>query len=274
MRPQLSVGDTLSEAFAIYGRHAGVLLPVAFWLFLVVAIFDGLVGADTSWFLPVMAVTTVAATLYKGMVVGLVATGPERLREPSIRGLVDSARPFFSQLVAAGVISGLAIAAGLILLAVPGLILLTIWAVAAPVIVVERLAVMDALRRSRELVRGYGWPVFWAVFIVLVIEALSGLVLLAFVSAGIAEGPLVRIVFAALAATITAPVSALVAAVLYYRLLELPRRSRPSAAGSDSASGSGSTPPARHDVEMSERRSLPVPVGIDEHHRPSRDIRG
>ena len=40
----------------------------------------------------------------------------------------------------------------MVLLIVPGLILLTIWAVIAPVIVVERSGVIDAFRRSRELV--------------------------------------------------------------------------------------------------------------------------
>lgn len=240
MQPKVSVGDCLNRVFSIYGANAGVLLPVAFWLFLLVAIFDGLVGTDASVFPLVVAVTTVAATLYKGMVVGLVREGPGGLREPSFGGLVNYARPVLGPLVLAGALSGLAIAAGLIAFAVPGLFLLTIWAVIAPVIVVERIAVIDSFRRSRELVRGNGWQVFGVVIVALLIEAAGSLAFF-YVATGIADGPLVRIVFAALAATITAPVTALVAGVLYYRLLALPNRSRPSAASSDSASGSGST---------------------------------
>ena len=56
---------------------------------------------------------------------------------------------------------------GFMLLIVPGLILLTIWSVAAPVIVLS--ARRWALRRSRELVRGNGWPVFGVILILLVL---------------------------------------------------------------------------------------------------------
>ena len=46
---------------------------------------------------------------------------------------------------------------------VPGLILITIWAVVAPSIVVEDKGVFEAFGRSRELVRGNGWKVFVAI---------------------------------------------------------------------------------------------------------------
>jgi hypothetical protein len=42
MEPKLSVGDTLSRTFSIYRDQAGVLLPVAFWLFLLAAIVEAL----------------------------------------------------------------------------------------------------------------------------------------------------------------------------------------------------------------------------------------
>ena len=41
MNRKLDVGGTLNEVFSIYGAKRGVLLPVAFWLFLVVAIVNG-----------------------------------------------------------------------------------------------------------------------------------------------------------------------------------------------------------------------------------------
>jgi hypothetical protein len=50
MGQRLSVGDTLSEVLRIYREQAGVLLPVAFWLFLVVAIVDGLTEGQLSLF--------------------------------------------------------------------------------------------------------------------------------------------------------------------------------------------------------------------------------
>ena len=49
---------------------------------------------------------------------------------------------------------------GLVLLVVPGLFLITIWAVIAPVIVLERAGVFESFGRSRHLVKGNGWQVF------------------------------------------------------------------------------------------------------------------
>jgi hypothetical protein len=68
MERRLEVGPTLSEVFGIYRDQAGVLLPVAFWLFLAVAIVDGLTEGEVSLFWIGIAV----GTLYQGMVVRLV----------------------------------------------------------------------------------------------------------------------------------------------------------------------------------------------------------
>lgn len=218
MQRQLSVGDTLNRVFAIYGSQAGVLLPVAFWLFLVVAIVDGLVGANLALFPVVVIVSTVAATLYQGMVVGLVRDVQEGRTDSSFSELLGYATPVLLPLIGAGLLSGLGIGIGMVLLIAPGLFLLTIWAVIAPVIVIERSGVIDAFKRSRELVRGNGWPVFWVVIVAFLI-AFAGSLIFGAIANSVSDGPLVRIVFSALASTITAPITALVAGVLYYRLL-------------------------------------------------------
>jgi hypothetical protein len=233
MNRKLDVGATLSEVFSIYRSQAGVLLPVAFWLFLVVAIVDGLIG-NSLVLLPVaLAVATIAGTLYQGTVVGLVRDVQDGRRDSSVRELIDSAMPVILPLIGAGILSGLAIGVGLIALIVPGLILLTIWAVIAPVIVVERSGVMGSFGRSRALVRGNGWPVFGAILVAFLI-VLVGSIFFGAIAAGIADGPLIRIVFSALASTITAPVSALVAAVLYFRLRAVEEAPGPAVEGPDS----------------------------------------
>ena len=73
--------------------------------------------------------------------------------------------PSILPLLGAGLLAGLGIALGFLLLIVPGLYLITIWAVVAPVIVVEKPGVFAAFGRSRELVRGHGWTVFGIVLI-------------------------------------------------------------------------------------------------------------
>ena len=105
----------------------------------------------------------------------------------------------------------------------------------APVIVVENSGVIDAFGRSRELVRGNGWPVFGVIVVAFLIVFVGGLVFGA-IAAAIADGPLLRIVFSALASTITAPISALVAAVLYFRLREI-EGAAPAAPGAPAAGG-------------------------------------
>jgi hypothetical protein len=221
MDRKLDVGGTLSQAFSIYGSQAGVLLPLAFALFLVVAIVGGLL-AGISWVLVpiVFAISVIANTLYQGMVVTLVSDVQDGRRDSSVGDLVNSASPVILPLFLAGLLAGLAIAVGLFLLIVPGLILLTIWAVLAPVIVLERTGVMKAFGRSRELVRGNGWQVFGVIvcvfLIVLVVRAILGAI-----AVGIDDSFLIRTVFELIASSITAPIAALVAAVIYFRLKEI-----------------------------------------------------
>lgn len=228
MNKKIDVGGTLSEVFSIYGANAGVLLPVAFWLFLVVAILNGIAGSSLILILLASVVGIAAGTLYQGTVVNLVRDVQDGQRDFSASELLSSATPFIAPLIGAGILAGIAIGIGLFLLIVPGLFLLTIWAVIAPVIVVEKSPVMAAFGRSRALVKGNGWPVFGAIVVAFVIVIVGGLVFGA-IAAGIADGPLLRIVFSALASTITAPISALVAAVLYYRLRAVEGTPEPAA---------------------------------------------
>jgi hypothetical protein len=226
MRTDLDVGGTLREVFETYRDQAGVLLPVAFWLFLIVAIVNGLVGSNLALFPVVIIISTIVATLYEGMVVGLVRDVQDGRRDSSVGDLVNSAVPVLLPLIAVGILAGIGIGIGFLLLIVPGLILLTIWAVVAPAVVVERAGVIDAFRRSRELVRGNGWQVFGVIIVAFLIAAVAGFILNA-IAVSIADGPIIRIVFSALASTLTAPITALVAAVLYFRLLGIERSAAP-----------------------------------------------
>lgn len=218
MDRKLDVGGTLNQAFSIYGSQAGVLLPLAFGLFLVVAIVGGLL-ASISWIFVavVIALSVIANTLYQGMVVTLVSDVQDGRRDSSVGDLVNAASPVILPLFLAGLLAGLGIAVGLFLFIVPGLILLTIWAVIAPAIVLERTGVIGAFGRSRELVRGNGWQVFGVIvcvfLIVFVVRAILGAI-----SVGISDTFLMRAIFDLLASTLTAPVVALVASVLYFQL--------------------------------------------------------
>jgi hypothetical protein len=223
----LSVGDVLNRVFDLYKRHFGVLIPAAFWLFLVVSILSGIFSRNDPGLLLLVAVVSLAvAILYQGMVVSLVHDVQDGRLDSSVGDLFRSVTPVLWPLIGASILYGLGVGIGFILLVVPGCILLTIWAVIAPAIVIERRDVFAAFGRSRDLVNGYGWPVFGTVLVATLITAIASLILTS-IADSIAGGPILRIVFGALAATLTAPVGGLVAAVIYYRLLELKGESAP-----------------------------------------------
>jgi MFS family permease len=216
---RLSVGETLSEVFGLYQEHFGVLIPAAFWLFLGVAILTGIAGNGN--LLGLVAILALAVgILYQGMVVNLVRDVQDGRRDSSVGELITSVGPVFGTLIGASILAGIGEALGFVLLIVPGCILLTIWAVIAPVIVIEKAGVFESFGRSQALVRHYGWPVFGSVITASLIAGVATLGLTA-IGDAIAGGPFLRIVFSALASTFTAPITALVAAVLYYRLLAL-----------------------------------------------------
>jgi len=239
MERKLSVGEALSEVFAIYRENAGVLIPLAFWLFFVVAIVQGL-GEDSTLLLLIGAILNlVVSIVYQGMVVSLVRDVQDGRRDLSVGDLYRQVSPVLWTLVGASILYAIAVAIGFVLLIVPGLILLTIWAVIAPAIVIENRGVTESFRRSRELVKDYGWPVFGTVLCAALITVVVGLILLS-IAAAIADGPILRIILGLLASSVTAPVGGLVAGVLYYRLLQL--KGDPGAIAKDVA-GEDYTPP-------------------------------
>lgn len=227
MNAKVSVGETLRETFAIYRDRAEVLLPVAFWLFLAVAVAELLAGDNELLIFLIGTVIGLTVTfLYEGMVVALVRDVREGRRDHSAGELMRSVLPVLGRLVGAGLLVVAGSALGLVLLIAPGLYLFAIWAVAAPVIVIERLGVTDSLGRSRQLVRGNGWPVLGVVLLAFLIGAAVA-VGMTFGANAILEGDIVETVLGTLAATITAPIEALVASVLYFRLVEI-QRQRPA----------------------------------------------
>jgi hypothetical protein len=230
MDRKLDVGGTLSQAFSIYGSLAGVFIPLALALFLVVAVINGIVADGGSFLLlPIsFAVTVIAGTLYAGMVVTAVGDVQDGKREFSVNDLASSASHVILPLIGAGILAGIGIGFGFLLLIVPGLILMTIWAVIAPVIVLERSGVLAAFGRSRELVRGNGWQVFGVIVIVAIIVFVVRAILGA-IAVGIDDSLVARIVFDWIGSSLTAPITAIVAAVIYFHLKGIKEGGAPAA---------------------------------------------
>jgi hypothetical protein len=235
MKRKLDVGGTLSQIFSTYGDQAGVLLPVAFGLFLLVAVINGIL-ADSLILVPLgLAVSVVAGTLYQGMVVGLVRDVQDGRRDSSIGELIEATWPVVLPLIGAGILAGLGIGIGFLLFIIPGLILVTIWSVIAPVIVVERSGVIDAFGRSRALVKGNGWQVFGVILVVFLITAVASVVLGA-IGAGISDSLGMRVLVNVVASTLTAPIAALAASTIYFSLLGINEPADPASGAPSPAS--------------------------------------
>jgi hypothetical protein len=218
MNPQqLDIGSVFQRVFVLYQAQFSLLIPAALVLFVPVAILNGLVlsagGLLAS--LLVAAISAVATFWYQGMVVQAAQDMVEDgRRDHTVGSLLQSATPFIGPLLLAGLVAGIAIGIGLLLIILPGLYLLTIWAVIAPVIVLERLDAFASFSRSRELVRGNGWPVFGVIAIIFLVQIVISIVI------GVILGNSVAL--AAIGDLIThllvVPISGLAAAVMYFGL--------------------------------------------------------
>jgi len=106
-------------------------------------------------------------------------------------------------------------------------------------VVLERPPGLGALRRSRELVRGNGWQTFGVIFVLgVAVSIVGGAIEIAADSAGAGVGLVVRVVIGVL----TAPLSALAAAVLYFDLLRLSGGQSPPVPGPGAGEESTTAP--------------------------------
>ena len=230
MQARLDVGGVIRRVFEIYVDQASVLMPAAAVVFVVTGIISAvLVAASPALAVVAVIISLVATTLFTGMVVELVADVQDGRRDASAGQLLRAATPVLGQLILVGIVAGIGIVIGFILVIVPGLILITIWSVAAPVVVLEHPGVFASLRRSRELVRGNGWQVFGVILLLYIVVGV-----VSFIIEGIAEsaGSGVGIVVRVIVGVLTAPLAALAASVLYF---ELRGASASEPAGTDAA---------------------------------------
>ena len=209
----ISPGAVVSRVWEIYRDQfaslvgtATILWALQFVIYLVLPSAAGIALALLFW-----AITIV----YEGMVVKLVQDVQDGRRDSSVRELMASVRPVFWPLLGVSILFGLGVGIGFVLLIIPGLFLLVIWSVVAPVTVLERPGVWAAFGRSRALVRGNGWNVFGVIVIVFLA------VVVVSIAAGIAAsglGSVGRALVQWAVNAAVAPVSALSASVLYFAL--------------------------------------------------------
>ncbi|HEY1359712.1 MAG TPA: hypothetical protein VGF21_15525, partial [Thermoleophilaceae bacterium] len=211
--------NVLQRVFQIYQDQFGLLIPAALLIFAPIAIINGIILSSglVLGFLLTAIVGAIGTFLFQGMVVEAARDIIDGRRDHDVGSLVSAAAPFILPLAGAGILAAIGIGIGFILLIVPGLFLLTIWAVIAPVIVLERSGAMASFGRSQQLVKGYFWPVFLVLLCLFIIQAILSGVLNALVHA-IVSNIVGYVIGDLISRALIGPLSALAAAVLYFEL--------------------------------------------------------
>lgn len=223
MNQKLDVARVFERIFEIYKDQFTLLIPAALVVFVPVALISGLIYAgDVSIIggLIVAAIATIATYWFQGMVVEAARDILDGRRDHTIGSLVQSVTPVIGPLIVAGILAGIGIGIGLLLLLVPGLFLLTIWAVIAPVIVIERRGALDSFGRSRELVRGHGWQVFGVIVVLFLVQFIITAVLNA-IANSVSDSFVGYTISDLIVRVLVAPFTALAAAVLFFELKAL-----------------------------------------------------
>jgi hypothetical protein len=214
MNPLSGVFD---EAWRMYRAHALHLLAIAFVVYLIAAVIVAalaLIGEVGSWL--GVIVELVAAFLLQAALIKAVQDIRDGRGDLSVSDTVSAAVPYLWPVAVASILAGIAIAVGLALIIVPGLILITIWAVIVPVIVIERSGPLASFGRSQQLVRGHGWHVFGTLVLVYILMLAVNIV----IGAILAVLPLLwrNGLSSVISGTLVAPYLALIVTLIYYRL--------------------------------------------------------
>ena len=221
----MSPSAIISQAWQLYKRHWRHFVVIALVFYLALAAVSVALTLALGVFGAVLGVlvSLVGVFWLQGTLTEAVADVRDGRADLSIGDTFGRVRPRLGTLLGAGLLAGLGIAAGLVLLIVPGLVLLTWWIAIVPAVVLEGRGVMASFSRSRELVRGQGWNVFGVIVLSMLIFLGASFVvgLLAGLAFVWAPDELRSFVANVVSGSLTAPMGALAWTLTYFQLREL-----------------------------------------------------
>jgi hypothetical protein len=220
----VQIGEVLGEAWDLYKRFLKPFVLTALVVFVVLDLISALAvvaagdskGAAVLWGIIAAVIGVVGYFWVQGALVELVRDVRDGRMDRSIGETYRTVQPRLPALIVAGILAAIGIGIGFVLLIIPGLFLLTIWSMLAPVIVLEGRSAGESFTRSREIVRGHGWTIF-------------ALIIITFLIVGIASS-VIRLLFSPLpdfldawlgsliAHSLTVPFAAAVLTTAYFRL--------------------------------------------------------
>jgi hypothetical protein len=236
-RPR-GVGEILAHAFQIYRMHwrnlfalvAIIVIPLSILQVVLTDLvigdtFDttttvngrvevtGSLGAAVLGSLAVAVVSVLMWAILTGAITR-AAAGTFLGRDLDIAQSYRFGLARFWSIVLVGLLAGLAIGAGFVLLVIPGFFILTRLTCTLPALVIEDRRGTQALSRSWNLVKDFGWPVFGTIIVAGIITGLVGGIL----TSPFQDNTALRIVGQSLASIVTMPYTALVGILIYLDL--------------------------------------------------------
>ncbi len=182
------------ETLRTFAERAGFLLLVGILVFVPLGLLDALadrveaihvsrlsdladvVTAALALGFVLQAATSLLGEVFYSGAVALTLAHSRHGHKPTLREIAGSLA--YGRLIAVDLIFGVAVAIGLVLLVVPGVVAFTWFSLAGPLVEIEDDGVRGSLARSRRLVKGRFWAVLAVLGpITLASEALTGVVL-------------------------------------------------------------------------------------------------
>ena len=163
----MRISRVVGNGIAWYFGNLGFVLPLSFMAVLpelvcYLIFFSGAAEGDNfaTGVIVSGAVSALCGTWLFGFLIhaGVHAPGSGQ-NLPLAESVSHSLRIYFPLLLLTTLLS-IAIGFGLVLLIVPGIIMITMFWVAAPVLVVERRGILESIRRSLEMTAGHRWKIF------------------------------------------------------------------------------------------------------------------
>ncbi|OBQ58601.1 hypothetical protein [Mesorhizobium erdmanii] len=177
------IGRVLHDSFSVIRRNLvlcaglGVVLYAVPRFALSIWYFQAIAGNEKIplWaFFSEHVMLAIAGLLFYVGVIAILQTALTRAgivdmqgRTPTASDCLGVALALFFPVLLTSLVVTLAFMLGLFLLIVPGILLLLRWSVAVPVLIQERLNILDSMARSRDLTKGSRWALLglWLILI-------------------------------------------------------------------------------------------------------------
>jgi hypothetical protein len=234
----LGVGAIISESFSILFKHFITVMTLAVIPALIGLVASGLLNGWSyalgmpdpnftglpNW--PAIVLDILIQMVVYGLATALlvqVAYDSKLGRQMSISKYISPAIGAALPIAVLGLVAGILAGIGFMLLVIPGMWIYAVYSMIAPAVVIEG-AGYRAMGRSVELTRGYRWPIFGALLIMIICSALIGGgvgFVIGMLGSAVGGGLLVSLALMSIATAVGMGLSGITISLIYARLREI-----------------------------------------------------